>query len=227
MKAYNAKDIRNIALAGHGDRGKTTLAEAMLYIAKATDRLGRVADGNTVLDFDPEEKRRTASVSTAVAPLEWNGKKVNIIDTPGMFDFAGGISEGVRAAECALIVVGGGMEKFDVGAEKAMKAADKRGIAKMFAVTRLDTEHNDFYRTFNTIVAQVGASACPMVVPQIVDGKITSYVNLVTNKAYSYTYGNANEIAMPDDDRVNAMRDIFNEAVASADENLMEKFLEL
>ena len=138
LKAYNAKDIRNIALAGHGDRGKTTLAEAMLYIAKATDRLGRVADGNTVLDFDPEEKRRTASVSTAVAPLEWNNCKINLLDTPGMFDFAGGIAEGIRAAECALIVVGGSMEKFDVGAEKALKAATKRGIAKMslIALTR-------------------------------------------------------------------------------------------
>ncbi len=226
MKAYNAKDIRNIAIAGHGGRGKTSLAEAMLYLAKATDRLGRVADGNTVLDYDAEEKRRVASVSTAVAPLEWKDVKVNIIDTPGMFDFAGGMAEGMRAAECALIVTGGGMEKFDVGAEKALKAADKRGIAKMFAVTRLDSENNDFYRTFNTIVAQVGASACPMVVPQIVDGKIVAYVNLVTNKAYSYTYGNASEIAMPDDDRINAMRDIFNEAVASADDALMEKFFE-
>ena len=226
MKSYNAKDIRNIAIAGHGDRGKTTLAEAMLYIAKATDRLGRVADGNTVLDFDPEEKRRTASVSTAVAPLEWKDCKINLLDTPGMFDFAGGVAEGIRAAECALVVVGGGMEKFDVGAEKALKAANKRGIAKMFAVTRLDTEQNDFYRTFNTIVAQIGASACPMVVPQIEDGKVISYVNLVTNKAYSYTYGNANEIPMPDDARVNAMRDIFNEAVASANDELMEKFFE-
>ncbi|MBR2957796.1 MAG: elongation factor G, partial [Clostridia bacterium] len=226
MKAYNAKDIRNIALAGHGGRGKTSLAEAMLYLAKATDRLGRVADGNTVLDYDAEEKRRGASVSTAVAPIEWKDTKVNIIDTPGMFDFAGGVAEGIRAAECALVVVGGSMEKFDVGAEKAIKAADKRGIAKMFAVTRLDSEQNDFYRTFNTIVAQVGASACPIVVPQIEDGKVISYVNLVTNKAYSYTYGNATEIAMPDDDRVNAMRDIFNEAVASADDALMEKFFE-
>ena len=173
MKAYNAKDIRNIALAGHGGRGKTSLAEAMLYLAKATDRLGRVADGNTVLDYDAEEKRRVASVSTAVAPIEWKNTKVNIIDTPGMFDFAGGVAEGIRAAECALIVVGGSMEKFDVGAEKAIKAADKRGIAKMFAVTRLDSEQNDFYRTFNTIVAQVGASACPIVVPQIEDGKVT------------------------------------------------------
>ncbi len=101
MKSYNAKNIRNIAIAGHGGRGKTTLAEAMLYLAKATDRLGRVADGNTVLDFDAEEKRRKATVSTAVAPLEWKDTKVNIIDTPGLFDFAGGLSEGIRAAECS------------------------------------------------------------------------------------------------------------------------------
>ena len=151
MKAYNAKDIRNIALAGHGGRGKTTLAEAMLYLAKATERLGRVADGNTVLDFDPEEKRRVASVSTAVAPLEWKNVKVNILDTPGMFDFAGGVAEGMRAAEAALIVLAGGTETFDVGAEKAVKAADKRGIAKMFAVTRLDAENTDFFKTFEAI----------------------------------------------------------------------------
>ena len=104
MKAYNAKDIRNIAIAGHGGRGKTTLAEAMLYTAKATDRLGRVADGTTVLDFDAEEKKRKATVSTAVAAIEWNGAKINIIDTPGLFDFAGGMSEGIRAADSVLIV---------------------------------------------------------------------------------------------------------------------------
>ena len=105
MKAYNAKDIRNIAIAGHGGRGKTTLAEAMLYTAKATDRLGRVADGTTVLDFDAEEKKRKATVSTAVAAIEWNGAKINIIDTPGLFDFAGGMSEGIRAADSVLIPV--------------------------------------------------------------------------------------------------------------------------
>ena len=102
MKAYNAKDIRNIAIAGHGGRGKTTLAEAMLYTAKATDRLGRVANGTTVLDFDAEEKKRKATVSTAVAAIEWNGAKINIIDTPGLFDFAGGMSEGIRAADSVL-----------------------------------------------------------------------------------------------------------------------------
>lgn len=103
MKAYHAKDIRNIAIAGHGGRGKTTLAEAMLYLAGVTERLGRIADGNTVLDYDGEEKKRRASVSTAVAPLEWNGIKMNLVDTPGLFDFAGGVSEGIRAADCVLI----------------------------------------------------------------------------------------------------------------------------
>ena len=118
MKVYNAENIRNVAIAGHGGRGKTTLAEAMLFLAGASDRLGRVADGNTVMDYDAEEKRRHNSVSSAVCPLEWNGKKVNIIDTPGLFDFATGVAEGVRAAETALIVLAAG-SGVDVGAEKA------------------------------------------------------------------------------------------------------------
>ena len=118
MKVYNAKNIRNIAVAGHGGRGKTTLSEAMLFLAKATERLGRVADGNSVMDYDAEEKRRKTSVSTAVAPLEWKDIKINIMDTPGLFDFAGGISEGVRAAESVLIVAAAG-SGYDVGAEKA------------------------------------------------------------------------------------------------------------
>ena len=109
MKAYNAKDIRNVAIAGHGGRGKTTLAEAMLFLAKATDRLGRVADGNTALDFDAEEKRRKSSISTAMSSLEWKNTKINILDTPGLFDFAGGVSEGVRAAESVLIVLAAGL----------------------------------------------------------------------------------------------------------------------
>ena len=102
MKQYPAKNIKNICLAGHGGSGKTSLAEAMLYLAGASDRLGKVADGNTILDFDPEEIKRKASVSTAVAPLEWKGNKINIIDTPGLFDFAGGVGEGIRAAEMCI-----------------------------------------------------------------------------------------------------------------------------
>ena len=108
MKYYNAKDIRNIAVAGHAGRGKTTLVEAMLYIAGLTDRLGRVDDGTAVLDFDPEERRRNVSVSAAIAPIEWKDCKLNIIDTPGLFDFEGEMCEGIAASECVLIVLGAG-----------------------------------------------------------------------------------------------------------------------
>ena len=104
MKLYSAQNIRNVVIAGHGGRGKTTLAEAMLFLAGAADRFGKVADGNTVMDYDPEEKRRHNSVSSAVCPVEWNGCKVNIIDTPGLFDFETGVSEGMRAADAALVV---------------------------------------------------------------------------------------------------------------------------
>ncbi|MCR5485629.1 MAG: elongation factor G [Clostridiales bacterium] len=225
MKAYNAANIRNIALAGHGGRGKTTLAEAMLYTAKATERLGRVADGNTVLDFDPEEKRRKTSVSTAVAPLEWKDTKINIIDTPGLFDFAGGVSEGVRAAECVLIVTAAG-SGYDVGAEKAFKAANQRKISKMFAVTRCDAENTDFYKTFEALKAEHETELCPVVVPYMVGDAVKAYVNLATGKAYEYNNGKATEVAFPEDDRVSEMKDIFNEAVANADEELMEKFFE-
>ena len=219
LKAYNAKDIRNIVLAGHSGRGKTTLAEAMLYLAKATDRLGRVADGNTVLDYDAEEKRRKASISTAMAGFEWNNTKINILDTPGLFDFAGGVAEGIRAAEAAVIVLASG-SGIDVGAEKAYKAADKRGIAKLFAVSRCDAENADFGKTLDALKEEYGAPICPVVVH--VSG--TTYVDFSTGKAYEYSNGKASEVAVPDDAAIADMQAAFTEAVASADEELMEKF---
>ncbi len=223
MKAYNAKDIRNVAIAGHSGRGKTTLAEAMLYLAKATDRLGRVADGNTVLDFDPEEKRRKATIATAMAAFEWNNTKINLLDTPGLFDFAGGMSEGIRAAESVLIVLGSG-SGVDVGAEKAFKAASDRGIAKMFAVTRCDAENTNFQTTLDSLKAEYGSAICPVVVPLTQGDKVTSYVDFSSGKAYSYAGGKATEIAVPDDPAIEEMKAEFTEAVASADEELMEKF---
>ncbi|MCR4615042.1 MAG: elongation factor G [Clostridiales bacterium] len=225
MKAYNAKDIRNIALAGHGGRGKTTLAEAMLFMAKATDRLGRVADGNTVMDFDAEEKKRKATVSTAVAPIEWKNTKINIIDTPGLFDFAGGISEGMRAAECAVIVTSAG-SGYSVGTEKACKAADKRGIAKIFVVTKCDSENADFFKTFESLKEEVGTSLCPVVVPHMNGDKVECYIDLSANKAYKYDNGKATEVAMPSDDHLAELQEAFKEAIAETDEELMEKFFE-
>ena len=120
MKQYTADKIRNLALAGHGNAGKTSLAEAMLYLSGATDRLGKPAEGNTICDFDPEEIKRKVSVSSAVAPLEWKGSKINLLDTPGLFDFAAGMYEGARAADCLMIAVSA-KSGVSVGTEKAYK----------------------------------------------------------------------------------------------------------
>ncbi len=226
MKSYSAKDIRNIVLAGHGGRGKTTLAEAMLYISNATDRLGRVADGNTVLDFDAEEKRRKCSIASAIASFEWKNTKINIIDTPGLFDFAGGVSEGMRAAGAVLIVLASG-STLDVGAEKAYKAATDRGINKMFAITKCDGENAHFYKTFDSIKEEYGNSICPVVVPYVEGDKVISYVDFSRNEAFSYKDGKRSDAPMPEnDERTNRMREAFIEAVACADEELMEKFFE-
>lgn len=227
MKAYNAENIRNIVLAGHGGRGKTSLAEAMLYLSGSADRLGRIADGTTVLDSDPEEKKRKASVSTAVAYTQWKDTKINIIDTPGLFDFAGGMSEGIRAAECALIVTAAGC-KYDVGAEKAFKAAEKRNIARMIVITKTDAENTNFYKTISLLREVHGNKICPVVVPYYdASGEnVEAYVNLITKKAYKYENGKAVEVPTHADEFVDEMNSVLCEAVASTDDELMEKFFD-
>lgn len=224
MKTYNSKNIRNIVIAGHGSRGKTTLCEAMLYLAGATGRLGRVAEGNTVMDFDEDEKKRGVSVGVGVAPLEWKDVKINLIDTPGLFDFAGGLSEGMRAAGCAIIVTDAEKAKYDVGAEKAFKAAEKRGISKFFVVTKTDAENANFGNIFEEIKAIHGPKLCPVVVPYIEDNRIKYFVNFAQNKAYEYKDGKSSEVEMPQSEKLDAMREMFNESVAESSEELMEKF---
>ena len=146
MKQYDAKHILNIAMAGHSGAGKTSVAEAMLYLAKASDRLGKISDGNTMLDYDAEEIKRKVSVLTAVAPVEWKNMKINLIDTPGLFDFEGARSEGIRAAETAVIVLSCG-HNVDVGAEKTLRAAGRKQLSKFIAVTKCDGENRDIYKT--------------------------------------------------------------------------------
>ena len=223
MKTYSADKIRNIVIAGRGGRGKTTLAEAMLYIAGASDRLGRVLDGNTVMDLDPEEKRRKSSVQTALAPIEWLDAKINILDTPGSFDFAGGVAEGMRAAGTALIVLqsGGGV---DVGAEKAYKTAIKHGKSVMFVVSKCDDENGHFFQTFDSLKEVYGTPCCPVVIPHIVDGKVDCYIDFATGKAYKYDGGKKTEVAMPEGEKIERMRNELLEAVATTDDELMEKF---
>ena len=225
MKAYSKENIRNVVIAGHGGRGKTTLAEAMLYISGASDRLGKVTDGNTVMDFDAEEKKRKVSVSSAVANLEWNNKKINIIDTPGLFDFEGGRSEGIRAAE-AIVVVLSASHGVDVGAEKALRAAGRRGLSKFIAVSKCDGEDRDFYKTLNALKEKYGTAICPVVIPYMVGGKVDCYVNFLQNKAFTYENGKPTQVDMPVDAAIDDIHAAFTEAVASADDELMMKFFD-
>ena len=225
MKQYLAGKIRNVVLTGHGSSGKTSLAEAMLFKAGAADRLGKIAEGNTVCDYDPEEIKRQVSVSSSVAPFNWGSVKINLIDTPGLFDFATGLYEGVRAAESVLIVISG-KSGVSVGAEKAFQLATDNGKAKAFFINKMDNEHADFYKVLEEMKATFGPSVCPLVAPLVEDHKVKCYVNLVDNKAYEYNEkGEAKEVPMPDlGHRLEGLQAAISEAVAEADETLFEKY---
>ena len=224
MKQYEANRILNIALAGHSGAGKTSLTEAMLYLSGASSRLGKVGDGSTVTDFDPEEIRRKTSVTTAAAPLEWKNYKINLLDSPGLFDFAGGLCEAVRAADSTLIAVSG-KSGVSVGTEKAAAAADRRGLSKIFFVNGLCDESADFYKVFENLKACFGPSVCPVVVPFIRDGKANIYVNVLEYKAYEYHDGKAVEVKMPDmGTRLDGLRTAIYEAVAETGDDMFEKY---
>ena len=226
MKQYDAKHIINIAMAGHSGAGKTSLAEAMLYLTKASDRLGKIADGNTQLDFDPEEIRRKVSIVTSVAPVEWKNTKINIIDTPGLFDFEGGVYEGYRAAESAVIVVSA-KDGINVGTEKAVKIADQEGLTKIFFVNGVCDENARFYHVLEDLKSTFGPSVCPIIVPFIENGQANTYINLLEYKAYKYdAKGNAapTPIIPEMGDRLDGLREAIKEAVAETSEELMDKF---
>ncbi|MEG2073283.1 MAG: elongation factor G, partial [Angelakisella sp.] len=226
MKQYTADRIRNVAIAGHSGAGKTSLAEAMLYRAKTSERLGRVVDGNTVCDFDSEEIKRRASVSSAVAPMEWKDTKINLIDCPGLFDFEVGMLEGIRAAGTVLIVVSG-KSGVNVGTEKAYKAATMLGKNRMFYVNKMDSENADFNKVLAQMKATFGNQICPIVVPYVENHKVVCYVNLVENVTFAYNAaGERRERELPETaaDYIAEMKNNLYEAIAETDEALMDKF---
>ena len=225
MKLYESSKIKNFCLLGHGNSGKTSLAEAMLYTAGSIERMGRTQDGNTVMDFDPEEIKRKFSISTAVATCDWSGTKFNIIDTPGYFDFVGEVQEGVRVADAALIVLSG-KSGLTVGAEKAWKYAENAGIPKMIFINKVDDERVNYYGVLEQLREKYGKRIAPFQVPIREGDTITGFVNVVEGEARKFDGNRTITAAMPEgmDEEIAPVREMINEAVAESSEELMEKY---
>ncbi|MGN0613869.1 MAG: elongation factor G [Porcipelethomonas sp.] len=227
------KRIKNITLAGHNGSGKTSLAEALLYKAGVSDRLGKTADGTAIMDYDTEEIKRKISINSSVASFEYEDNKINLIDTPGLFDFAGDMVQGINAADTVLITVSA-KSGVKVGARKAYKEAVKQSKAKMFVITKIDDENANFYNVLTELKTIFGPTVCPVIVPVIENETIVSYVNLIEMKAYKYDdKGNRTETDLPAAEkiekmtyRIDGLREAVSEAVAETDEELMEKFFE-
>ncbi len=223
---YASKDIRNILVAGHAGCGKTTLTEALLYMSGASERMGRVEDGTTASDFDPEEIHRKASLNSSVVPVEYEGIKYNLIDAPGLFDFETGAAEGIMAAESVLICVSG-RSGVTVGAEKAYQLALKNNKARMIFVTKADLENADYFKILEQMKIKFGPSVCPCVVPVRLDDGTVAYINLFSQKAFKYEGGKQVQIDLPDiGHRFEGLIQAMSEAIAETDEALMEKFFE-
>ncbi len=225
MKAYDFKDIRNVCILGHGGVGKTSLTEAMLYLGQGNDRLGKVADGNTVSDYDPEEVKRKISISSSLAPLEWKNKKINVLDTPGFFDFAGEVKECVRVADAAVIVVAA-KAGVQVGTEFAWNYAEERKIPKIIFVSKMEEENANYAKVLENLREAFGMSIAPFYVP-ILDGeRFKGYVNVIKMQARKFDGDKIIDVDVPEDmmDVVLPARQMILEAIAETSEELMDKF---
>ena len=225
--SYASKDIRNIALLGHGGNGKTSLAESILFLTGVTDRLGSTAAGNSVSDYDQEEIRRQISISASTMYTEYQKTKINIIDTPGYFDFAGEVAQALRVADIGIICVSA-KDGLNVGAEKAWKALTDAGVPRAIYISKVDEEHADFYKAFEQLREKFGPSLSPMSAPIMSGTKVTGLVDILARKAYKYEGKNRSEIPMPADmaDRVEEMYSEIAENAAGTSEELMDKYLE-
>jgi len=227
MENVYTKSIRNVALLGHSGGGKTSLAESMLYISRVTDRLGNVADGNTVCDYDPEEIKRGYSVSSAMAPMLWNGTKINILDTPGFFDFEAEVRQCVRVADAAIIVVDG-KAGIEVGTEIGWNLATAAGIPKAFFINRFDDGEARFYKVFGAIREKYGLNVCPVQIPIIDGDTVIGFANLVEMCVYTFEKATGEYIrsSIPEKfaDVCNEYHNILLEAIAQTSDDLMDKF---
>ena len=227
MDKVYTKSIRNVALLGHSGGGKTSLAESMLYISRLTDRLGSVGDGNTVCDYDPEEIKRGYSISSAMAPMLWNGTKINLLDTPGFFDFEGEVRQCVRAADAAVIVVDG-KAGIEVGTELGWNLATEAGIPKAFFINRFDDGEARFYKVFGAIREKYGLNVCPIQIPLIDGDTVIGFANLVEMCVYTFekTTGEYVRSSVPEKfkDLFDEYHAILLEAIAQTSDELMDKF---
>ncbi len=225
MKDYSVEKLRNICLLAHGGGGKTTLAEAMMFNTGVLDRLGKVTDGTTTSDYDPEEIKRKISISTSMAPCEWLDHKINVIDTPGYFDFVGEVMQGIRVAESAVIVVSA-KSGVSVGTEKSWAYAKETGAARIFFVNKMDEENANFNATYEKMLDTFGNSVIPFQIPIYEDDKYVGYVDIINMTAKKFQKDKLTDADIPSDlaDRISQVKNSLNELIAETDEELMEKF---
>lgn len=229
MNVYETDKIRNVVLLGHGGAGKTTLVEAMAYITGLTNRMGKISDGNTISDFDKEEIKRNFSLSTTVVPIEWEDVKINILDTPGYFDFVGEVEEAISVADAAVIVVNG-KAGVEVGTEKAWELCEKYNLPRLFFVTNMDDDHASFKNTVVQLNTKFGRKVAPFYVPIRENEKFVGFVNLVKMAGRRFV-GDTSEFVdgeIPEylSEQVQVSRDSLMEAVAETSEELMERYFE-
>ncbi len=224
--SYSPQNIRNICLLGHGGNGKTTLVESFLYLTGGTDRLGKPSEGNTVCDYDPEEIKRQISISAAVAPVEYNGCKINVLDTPGNFDFAGEVAECLTVADAGVLVCAakGGLS---VGTERAWRYLDQKKMPRIIYISKMDEDNVDYNSAFNTLREYFGKNIAPLVVPIWDENKkVTGIVDVLHKRAYEMNGNKRSEIPLPED-KVSVVDEIYGqlmESVAETSEEFMEKF---
>ncbi|MCI0634119.1 MAG: elongation factor G [Actinobacteria bacterium] len=228
MKTYDAKDIRNVLLVGHGGAGKTTLLEAMLFTTGATTRMGQVEDGNTISDFEPEEVKKGISVSLAMAPIEWNDVKINVLDAPGYADFVGDVRSAIKAVDAVLLVVSA-VDGVEVQTEVAWELAVEAGLPRAILINKLDRERASFQITLDQLVQSFGTQVAPLELPLGEEHDFEGVADLLGRKAYRYGSGpNAEQGEWPDDisGKADPFREKLMEAVAESDDTLIEKYLE-
>ncbi|MCL6590552.1 MAG: elongation factor G [Firmicutes bacterium] len=227
MKKYQIGQIRNLILLGHGGCGKTMLAEAMLFLTKSIDRFGKVDEGTATMDHDPEEIKRKISISTSIAPLEYKDHKINLLDTPGFFDFIGEVKGAVRAADAACIVVCA-VSGIEVGTEKAWHNADECGLPRLVVINKMDRENANFENVVKNLRDKFGNMVIPVQIPIGSAEKFQGVVDILKNKAFIYEGGKIVEKPVPADlsGKVEEYRMMLTESVAETNDALIEKYLD-